>query len=139
MTTTPERRTATLSELVAEEIGAALGRRRWSQAQLARAIGKTQMWVSLRMRGIQPIDMNDLGLIANALEVGVHELMPSPEAAAGAAVYRPIPRWVGMTEQPPQIGRPPDNRPSGRPLAGAGAGVGRTGYLDRGGRRRRDR
>lgn len=85
MTTTPERRTATLSELVAQEIDSVRGRKRWSQAQLARAIGKTEMWVSLRLRGKQPIDMNDLALIARALDVGVHELLPPPDAARKAA------------------------------------------------------
>ena len=76
MTTTPEQRTATLSELVAQEIGSQLGRRRWSQARLARRIGKTQMWVSLRMRGLQPIDLNDMALIAAALDLNVLDLMP---------------------------------------------------------------
>lgn len=84
MTTTPERRTATLSELVAEEIRALMGRRRMTQAQLARGISKTEMWVSLRLRARQPIDMEDLALIAGALGVGVHELLPPPEVAAQA-------------------------------------------------------
>lgn len=60
MTTAPERRTATLTELVAQEIDSVRGRKRMSQAQLAREMGKTPMWVSLRLRGMQPIDMNDL-------------------------------------------------------------------------------
>lgn len=76
MTITPERRTATLSELVAEEIRALMGRRRVSQAQLARRIGKTEMWVSLRLRGKQPIDLNDLELVADALQATVFDLMP---------------------------------------------------------------
>lgn len=59
-----------------------MGRRRMTQAQLAREIGKTEMWMSLRLRGKQPIDMNDLALIARALDVGVHELLPAPEIAA---------------------------------------------------------
>lgn len=84
MTITPEGRTATLSELVAQEIDSVRGRRRMSQAQLARSMGKTPMWVSLRLRGLQPIDMNDLLLFARALEVGVHDLLPPPEVAAGA-------------------------------------------------------
>lgn len=38
-----------------------------------------------------------------------------------------------------QINRPRDNRPPGRPLAAAGAGITRTAYADRTKRRRRDR
>jgi transcriptional regulator with XRE-family HTH domain len=77
MTTAPERRTATLTELVAQEIDSVRGRRRMSQAQLARAMGKTPMWVSLRLRGIQAIDLNDLQLFARTLGVGVLDLMPA--------------------------------------------------------------
>ncbi|GIE30118.1 hypothetical protein Ait01nite_031630 [Actinoplanes italicus] len=85
MTTTPERRTATLTELVAQEIDSVRGRKRMSQAQLARAMGKTPMWVSLRLRGLQAIDMNDLALFAQALDVGVHDLLPPREIAAAAS------------------------------------------------------
>lgn len=123
MTTTPEQRTATLSELVAQEIDSVRGRKRWSQAQLARAIGKTEMWVSLRLRGKQPIDMNDLALIARALEVGVHDLLPSPEKA-GEAVGTGQPNvrlsdlTVQTTQHPPISAHPPTrlagNPPTGR-------------------------
>jgi transcriptional regulator with XRE-family HTH domain len=127
MTTTPEGRTATLSELIAEEIGALLGRRRWSQAQLARAIGRTPMWVSLRLRGQQPFDVDDLVLIAGALSVGVHDLLPPPEQAARAAIRRPaIPRYLDMAVRPD---RPADNRPAGHPATNGGA---RTARLPRG-------
>jgi transcriptional regulator with XRE-family HTH domain len=89
MTTTPERRPATLTELVAQEIDSIRGRKRMSQAQLARAIGKPPMWVSLRLRGMQPIDMNELLMFANALDVGVHDLLPAPAAVAAAAAGDP--------------------------------------------------
>lgn len=125
MTTTPEGRTATLSELIAEEIGALLGRRRWSQAQLARAIGRTPMWVSLRLRGQQPFDVNDLVLIAGALGVGVHDLLPPPEVTARAARPSAIPRYLDMAVRPD---RPADNRPSGKPAAN----ISRTARLPRG-------
>jgi transcriptional regulator with XRE-family HTH domain len=98
MTTTPERRTATLSELVAEEVRAWLGRRRMSQAQLARAIGQSQMWVSDRLRGIQPISLDDLQRFASALDLTVHDLLPTPDDAAGASQPRPAhTRRVGGT------------------------------------------
>ena len=94
MTTTPVGRTATLSEQVAEEIRAWLGRRRMSQAQLSRAMGQSQMWVSDRLRGIQPIGLDDRQRFAAALDVEVHDLLPSREEAARAAVPQPAPRRV---------------------------------------------
>lgn len=130
MTTAPEKRTATLTELVAQEIDAARGRRRMSQAQLAREMGKTPMWVSLRLRGLQPIDLNDLLLFGRALGVEVHDLMPSRDEAAKAVTDRAIGGWPTLAERP---SRPADNRPPSRPAAHA---TGRTGYLPR---RRRDR
>jgi transcriptional regulator with XRE-family HTH domain len=84
MTTTPERRTATLTELVAQEIDSVRGRKRMSQAQLARAMKKTPMWVSLRLRGMQAIDMNDLALFAQALEVSPLDLLPAREIVTAA-------------------------------------------------------
>jgi len=83
METAPERRTATLSELVAEEVRAQMGRKRMSQAQLARGVGKTEMWVSLRLRGKQAIDLNDLMAIATVLGVDASELV-TPDVVAKA-------------------------------------------------------
>lgn len=138
MTTTPERRTATLSELVAQEIDSVRGRRRMSQAQLARAMGKTPMWVSLRLRGLQPIDMNDLLLFARALDVEVHDLMPSRERAAEAEPPA-IAHYFGAPDRTSDhVDRPRDNRAISHPGARQPAGPGRTAYLPRVGRRRRD-
>jgi transcriptional regulator with XRE-family HTH domain len=89
MTTTPGERTATLSDLVAEEIRAWLGRRRMSQAQLARTLGQSQMWVSDRLRGIQPIDLDDLERIAHVLDIPVLELFPP---AGGTTTIRSVSR-----------------------------------------------
>lgn len=115
MTTTPEQRTATLSELVAEEIRALMGRRRVSQAQLARGIGKTEMWVSLRLRGRQPIDLNDMMLIAGELGVGIHDLLPSPEVAARARPLNVHSDGPGPYVRPTSP-RPVTPRPASRPL-----------------------
>lgn len=128
MTTTPERRTATLSELVAQEIDAIRGRRRMSQAQLARAMGKNPMWVSLRLRGVQPIDLNDMMAFARALDVEVHTLMPSPEevARASVSVWNPsVTIWPTFTPLAPRQ-RPPGRKDSRRPERGR-----RTGRLPR--------
>jgi transcriptional regulator with XRE-family HTH domain len=77
-------RTATLSDLVAEEIRALMARRRMSGRQLATKLGVSPSWVSYRLTGTQPIDVNDLSRIAAALGAGVHELLPTPEVAASA-------------------------------------------------------
>lgn len=46
------------------------------QTELAAKIGVNEMWLSRRLRGAQPIDLNDLQLIAEALNVEVSELLP---------------------------------------------------------------
>jgi transcriptional regulator with XRE-family HTH domain len=77
-------RTATLSQMVAEEIRALMARRRMSGRQLAVELGVSPSWVSYRLTGAQPIDVNDLMLISRALGVGVHDLLPPPNLAATA-------------------------------------------------------
>lgn len=137
MTTAPEQRAATLTQLVAVEIDKVRGGRRMSQAQLARAIGHTPMWVSLRLRGLQPIDMNDLFLFARALGVGVHELLPPPEVVAQAADPSATVAYLALAERlTTHTVRPPDNRPKGRSSRPGTTGVGRTAYLSRGTRQK---
>lgn len=80
-------RSATLSQMVAEEIRALMARRRMSGRQLAGKLGVSPSWVSYRLTGAQPIDVNDLAQIAGALGVGIHELLPSPEEAARAVKF----------------------------------------------------
>lgn len=97
------------------------------------------MWVSLRMRGLQAFDVNDLLIIARALDMGVHELMPPPEVAAGAASPPAIPRYLEVpVRMETQIQRPPDNRPSGGPGLAHSIGGARTTYVTRRPRGRRD-
>jgi transcriptional regulator with XRE-family HTH domain len=137
MTTAPEQRTATLTQLVAVEIDKVRGGQRMSQAQLARAMGKTPMWVSLRLRGLQPIDMNDLFLFAKVLGVGVHQLLPPPEVVARAADVSATVAYLALTEQLIEHPRRPiDNRPKGRSSRADSTGVGRTTYLSRTARRK---
>jgi transcriptional regulator with XRE-family HTH domain len=127
MTTTPERRTATLTELVAQEIDSIRGRKRMSQAQLARAMGKTPMWVSLRLRGLQAIDMNDLALFAQVLEVSPLDLLPAREIAAAASrdanqVSEQVSRLT--TPKPATTSARPKHRPTGRTSPGQRRPVG---------------
>lgn len=61
---------------VAAEIRAVMGRRGVRQSQLARMLGTTDVWLSVRLRGVQAIDLNDLWRIADALDVPVVDFMP---------------------------------------------------------------
>src|SRR4030095_8671617 len=87
MTITPTAAQTPLSEQVAEEIRVMMTRRRMSGAQLARQLGVSQMWVSDRLRGATPIDLNDLERIAGVLDVAVADLLPP-----GVLQRRPQPR-----------------------------------------------
>jgi transcriptional regulator with XRE-family HTH domain len=106
MDTAPERRTATLSELVAEEVRAYMGRKRMSQAQLARGVGKTEMWVSLRLRGRQAIDLNDLMAIADVLGIDASELL-TRDVVAKAKVSEEVRRDFDQApaERPVTVGQ----------------------------------
>lgn len=103
MTATPMERARSLTERVAEEVRAMMGRRRISGARLARELGVSDAWVSYRLSGKQPIDLNDLENIARALGVPVISLLPesTKNGESDTACYR------GMAE------RPRDNRPKG--------------------------
>jgi Predicted transcriptional regulator len=79
--------TATLSERVAEEVRAMLARRRVSGRKLADQLGVSPSWVSYRLTGAQPIDLNDLERIASALNVEVIDLLPrGPRPSEGRTV-----------------------------------------------------
>lgn len=75
-----------LTARVAEEIRAVMGRRRLTGAGLARALGVSQMWVSYRLNGQQPIDVNDLERIAQVLDVPVLDLFPAAYRSASTGV-----------------------------------------------------
>jgi transcriptional regulator with XRE-family HTH domain len=85
MSIAPEASAKTLSQMVATRIRIAMAVEDIRQAELSRRIGKNEQWLSVRLRGRQPIDMNDLLLFARALGVGIHDLLPTAEEAAEAA------------------------------------------------------
>lgn len=58
-----------------------MGRRRISGAALARELNVSPAWVSYRLTGTQPIDLNDLERIASVLGVDVTDLLPARETA----------------------------------------------------------
>nr|MDT0658080.1 helix-turn-helix domain-containing protein [Micromonospora sp. DSM 115978] len=70
-----------LAELVAEEVAAALGRRRMTGAALAAAIGASEMYISRRLNKQTAFSLNDLDRIARALGVSVLDLLPRDAAS----------------------------------------------------------
>jgi len=118
MTTTPER-TATLTALVAAEIRAQMGRLDVRQSELARRMGETDQWMSMRLKGRTPIDVNELSRIAKALGIGVHELLPPPDVAATASTsvidLNPARHVWTPISSPPVVNRPPGRRDARRP------------------------
>lgn len=127
MTTTPEVSAKTLTQLVALEIRLAMVRHELKQSQLARLINKTEQWLSVRLRGRQPIDLNDLALIARALDVPVHELLPDPGAPIAVGGPSTMPRYGTSAErsaqQRPPATRPKNRKPDGHPDLGRTARV----------------
>ena len=105
MTTTPTPARTSLSERVAEEIRAQMARKRITGTALAKALRVSNAWVSYRLSGKQPIDLNDLEAIAGALAVPVADLFP-PDVRQGSRTNQ---------GNSPVLDRPTDNRPPARP------------------------
>lgn len=97
-----------LSDAVAKEIRVALIRADLKQSQLAERMGVSEMWVSRRLRGAQPIDLNDLQRFAEALGVPVTDLLPAP--------FRPNDRSPASPVRAPKPARTAPTRPKGRPV-----------------------
>jgi transcriptional regulator with XRE-family HTH domain len=131
MTMTPEAPAKTLTQLVALEVRLEMVRQDMKQSDLARTIGKNEQWLSVRLRGKQPIDVNDLGLIARGLGVPYTSLLPSAEAAAAATSATMDLKSTPPERTIPTPRRPVDNRPAGHPPTGGPPGQRRTGRVSR--------
>lgn len=117
-----------LTEQVAEEIRVLLTRRRMSGRQLAAKLGVSQTWLSSRLVGNTPIDLNDLQRIAEALQVNPTDLLPSKPSDGHARVtghYRapgprtPVAQITGHAGR-----RPTGHREPRRPVLLAGPNAG---------------
>lgn len=73
---------STLADSVAAEVRAHLARRQLTGTALATAIGKSEMYVSRRLRGEVAFDLVDVEQAANFLGIAVADLMPATERAA---------------------------------------------------------
>jgi transcriptional regulator with XRE-family HTH domain len=67
---------SSLSDYVAGEIRAMIGRKRTSGRELAGRLGVSRSWVSYRLTGNTEITLNDLERIADALDVEITALLP---------------------------------------------------------------
>ena len=75
----------TLSAQVIDEIFALMGRRRINKAELARRLGKSEVWVGRRLNGKLPLAIDDLQHIAVVLGVSASDLLP----LKSDSVYKP--------------------------------------------------
>lgn len=66
---------APFRELVAAEIRAHLARRKMSGRALSKLLDVDQTWVSRRLNGVIPLDMNDIERISDALGMQPMELL----------------------------------------------------------------
>jgi len=73
---------STLADSVAAEVRAQLARRQLTGTALAAAIGKSEMYVSRRLRGQVAFDLADIEQAAQFLGIPVVDLMQVPERAA---------------------------------------------------------
>lgn len=73
---------APLTELVAGQVRAEMGRARISGVQLAERIGRNHPYVSRRLTGKVAFDTDDLAQISEVLGINVVDLMRAPERAA---------------------------------------------------------
>lgn len=127
-----------LREQVAEEVRALLARRQMNGAKLAAAIGRSEMYVSRRLRAETAFDLDDLQRIAEVLGVAPLDLLPRtvgtpnahyPSVARSSDPHRPAtpasrptgPKPGGSTRPvsaiPASRRRPAPTRPGNRPMA----------------------
>lgn len=114
---TPGRTDASLSLRVADEIRVLLTRRRMSQAELARRLEVSGPWLNYRLTGKQPIDLNDLAIIATALSSTPVDILSralaTGESPAKRAERRTSRHDIPAASRPKVTGRPssyPTNR-----------------------------
>jgi hypothetical protein len=80
---------SSLSETVAGEVRANLARKRRSGRSVALELGWTQPYMSRRLNGDVPFDVNDLAAIAEVLDVPVGVFFQKPDAVRTAPTKTP--------------------------------------------------
>jgi len=107
-----------LTVRTAANIRALLAYRGLKQRDLAKALERNEVWVSVRMRGHQPISLADLDAIAQVLEVEPADLIPKSVAATRDELRDDLP--LSVTRRPARRPclpvRPTPTRPPRGPL-----------------------
>lgn len=101
-----------LNASIAAEIRAWMGRRGVRQSQLARQLGENEQWVSVRLRGVTPLSVNDTGRIAEALGIRMVDLLPQREREVTVTYADAAPDR--STGSPVRRTYPTGGRPQGR-------------------------
>ncbi len=111
------RQSTTPSQRVAIEIKVEMVRRGISGRRLATKLGVSQTWISSRLAGTTPIDVNDLYRIAAALGAKTQDLLPQDDEeritgsyTAASVVPSPLPNR-------PIDSRPPNQKAPVRPIS----------------------
>lgn len=73
---------------IATEVKVWMARRRMTQAELGRAAGHDQTWISKRLSGKVPMTVEDLLDLSAALDVPVVTFFRVDDVAAGTINYR---------------------------------------------------
>ncbi len=107
-----QQRNQTLSDRVAAEIRAEMARKQISGRELARRLGRSANWVSLKVSGSQRLDLDDLAIIATALGVTVVDLFPRRDREVTLTFIDPAVDHVAR--RPFRNSAPTGGRPSGR-------------------------
>ena len=86
----PYNRRQSLAQSVAGEVRAHLGRHRLSGRAAAFRLGWTQQYMSRRLTGAVPFDVDDLDKLAELLDVPVTAFFDVPVAALSSAVRKAL-------------------------------------------------
>ena len=76
LTAQAPRKRGTMTELVAEEVRALMGRHRVSQATIAEVLGVSRQAVSKRLTGETPFDVNEVAKLGDYFGVQPSQLLP---------------------------------------------------------------
>lgn len=75
MTMTPAAQTKPLAQRVAAEVRAEMARQMITQKEMARRLEQIDMWLSRRLRGHVPFNLDELERVAQALDLSVSTLI----------------------------------------------------------------
>lgn len=107
--------TDSLNGRVAAQTRAVMAFHQIRQSELARKIGVTEQWLSVRLRGRQEIGLGDLEKIAAGIGVQPAELFPRSDREV-TVTYSSMDEVAPRDAAParPSMSRPADNRPADR-------------------------